>query len=100
MSVHQLAVAANTAEGPASRSDQILRLQALTRSLAAEQVMALEDALANVSALSREIVESKDIYPSGIVQLAERLLEEGPWNVKTISVIRARTLGAREETAA
>lgn len=101
MAVQKFAVAVPGAlEVPESRAAQIRRLQELTRKLASSHVLALENALAEVGKVAKEITEGGDVYPSGIRQLAERLAEDAPWNIQTLEAIRGRTLQTVERSDA
>ena len=62
------------------------------RGLAAEQVTALEGAMAEVGLLASQVVEGGDIYPPGLREIARRLAEDAPWACQTLGVIRKRTL--------
>jgi hypothetical protein len=54
-----------------------------------EQIRALEEALANVGALSAEIADGGDVYPPGARDLARRLAEDVPHKLHTLEAILA-----------
>jgi hypothetical protein len=83
-------------EALSSRADQIRRLQEMTSQLASDHVLALQAALAEVTLLASQIVESGDVFPVGIRQVAERLTEQAPWSAQTLEAIRGRTLRGAE----
>jgi len=75
-----------------TRGGRIRSLLAEARTLAADQVVELEHALAQVGLLSAQVLEGGDIYPPGLREIARRLAEDAPWATQTLAAIRQRTL--------
>lgn len=73
-----------------SVAQKVRRLQIEAASLAREQVLALENALAEVTRLSVEIAEGGEAYPVGAREIARRLAEDSEASAKTLEMIRSR----------
>lgn len=85
--VSNLTDAAAPAESVAQK---VRRLQSEAASLAREQVLTLEHALAEVSRLSAEIVDGGEAYPVGAREIARRLAEDAEAAAKNLEMILAR----------
>ena len=79
-----------TATTNESVAQKVRRLQVDAASLAREQVLALENALAEVTRLSAEIAEGGEAYPVGAREIARRLAEDSEASAKTLELILAR----------
>jgi hypothetical protein len=86
MSVSRLVVASERQ----SASEKLERLKAEARGLAHEHLETLNEALAEVAQLSREICEGGDLYPVGAQELARRLKEDAARHALALSGIIAR----------
>ena len=75
---------------PETTSERVKRLQLEARSLAVEQVEALEVLLMQASQLAREIAEGGDAYPVGARELAGRMAADLPNKVETLKAIVSR----------
>lgn len=75
---------------PETTSERVKRLQQEARSLAVEQVEALEVLLMQASQLAREIAEGGDAYPVGARELAGRMASDLPTKVETLKAIISR----------
>ncbi len=75
---------------PETTSERVKRLQQEARSLAVEQVEALEALLMQASQLAREIAEGGDAYPVGARELAGRMASDLPTKVETLKAIVSR----------
>jgi hypothetical protein len=73
-----------------SPSEAIRRLKTEVRSIANEQVMALEAALEQVSQLASDIAEGGDLYPVGAAGLAQRLAGDAERQALTLKSIIER----------
>lgn len=71
-------------------AERIARLQVEAHSLAADHVVALTRALAEVETLATEIADGGDAYPVGIREIASRLTENAKTASQTIQAIGAR----------
>jgi hypothetical protein len=60
------------------------RLMAEARAVAAEQVAALDAAVAQARELAAEIADGGDLYPAGLRDVCRRLSEDLTWKAKTI----------------
>jgi hypothetical protein len=80
----------DSAGQPESVAEKVRRLQLEAASLAREQVLTLENALAHVTRLATEIAEGGEAYPVGARELARRLAEDAEANAKTLEMIVAR----------
>ena len=87
--VSNLADAAAPAESVAQK---VRRLQGEAASLAREQVLTLEHALAEVTRLSMEIADGGEAYPVGAREMTRRLQEEAAAQSLTLSAINDRSL--------
>lgn len=76
--------------GPETTADRVKRLQAEARTLAVEQVEALEKALMEATQMAREIAEGGDAYPVGAREIAGRLADDLPAKVETLKAIVSR----------
>ncbi len=85
--VSNLADAATPAESVAQK---VRRLQVEAASLAREQVLTLEHALAEVTRLSSEIADGGEAYPVGAREIARRLAEDAEAAAKNLELILAR----------
>ena len=85
--VSNLADAAGPAETVAQK---VRRLQGEAASLAREQVLTLEHALAEVTRLSMEIADGGEAYPVGAREIARRLAEDSEATAKNLEMILAR----------
>jgi hypothetical protein len=81
---------ADTAAPVETVAQKVRRLQAEAASLAREQVLALEYALAEVTRLSAEIAEGGEAYPVGAREIARRLAEDSEASAKTLEMICSR----------
>ena len=79
-----------TATTNESVAQKVRRLQVEAASLAREQVLALENALAEVTRLSAEIAEGGEAYPVGAREIARRLAEDSEASAKPLELILAR----------
>lgn len=77
---------------PETTSGRVKRLQMEARSLAVEQVEALERVLMQASHMAREIAEGGDAYPVGARELAVRLSSDLPARAETLKAIVGRIL--------
>lgn len=75
---------------PESTSERVRRLQLEARSLALEQVEALEAVLIQAAAMAKEIAEGGDAYPVGAREIASRLMADLPQKAETIKTIVSR----------
>ena len=75
---------------PETTSERVKRLQLEARSLALEQVEALEAVLLQAAAMAREIAEGGDAYPVGARELAGRLAQDLPAKAETMRTIISR----------
>ncbi len=73
-----------------SVAQKVRRLQSEAASLAREQVLVLEHALAEVTRLSTEIAEGGEAYPVGARELARRLAEDAEASARTLELILSR----------
>lgn len=78
-------------KAPETTADRVKRLQVEARSLALEQVEALEKALLQAAEMAREISEGGDAYPVGAREIASRLVSDLPTKAETIRLIVHRT---------
>ena len=78
-------------KAPETTADRVKRLQMEARSLAFEQVEALEKVLMDATAMAREIAEGGDAYPVGARELAGRLAQDLPAKAETLKAIVLRT---------
>ena len=78
-------------KAPETTSDRVRRLQLEARSLALEQVEALEVVLLKASEMAREIAEGGDAYPVGAREIASRLHVDLPSKAETIRAIVHKT---------
>lgn len=85
--VSSLTDAAAPAESVAQK---VRRLQVEAASLAREQVLTLEHALAEVTRLSSEIADGGEAYPVGAREIARRLAEDAEAAAKNLELILAR----------
>lgn len=76
--------------GPQSTADRVRRLQAEARSLAIEQVEALERVLNEAAVMADEIARGGDAYPIGAREIASRLAEDLPSRAGSIKAIVSR----------
>ena len=81
---------ADTAAPVETVAQKVRRLQLEAASLAREQVMTLEQALAEVTRLSKEIAEGGEAYPVGARELARRLAEDAEASIHTLDAILSR----------
>jgi predicted N-formylglutamate amidohydrolase len=81
---------ADTAAPVESVAQKVRRLQIEAASLAREQVLTLEHALAEVTRLSMEIADGGEAYPVGARELARRLAEDADASAKTLEMILSR----------
>ena len=81
---------ADTAAPVETVAQKVRRLQLEAASLAREQVMTLEQALAEVTRLSKEIAEGGEAYPVGARELARRLAEDSEASIHTLDAILSR----------
>ena len=79
-----------TATTNESVAQKVRRLQVEAASLAREQVLALENALAEVTRLSAEIAEGGEANPVGAREIPRRLAEDSEASAKTLELILAR----------
>jgi len=77
---------------PATTADRVKRLQLEARSLAVEQVEALEKLLLQAAVMAQEIAEGGDAYPVGARELAGRLASDLPARAQTLKAVVSRTL--------
>jgi len=77
---------------PETTSGRVKRLQMEARSLAVEQVEALERVLMQASHMARDIAEGGDAYPVGARELAGRLSSDLPARAETLKAIVGRIL--------
>jgi hypothetical protein len=75
-------------ETPALRAR---RLMAEARAAAQEQIISLEEALAQVVELAEQIAEGGDLYPVGVRDLCRKLAGESVWTNQTLQAILHRT---------
>lgn len=75
---------------PETTADRVRRLQQEARSLALEQVEALEAVLHQAAAMAKEIAEGGDAYPVGAREIASRLVADLPLKADTIKTIVSR----------
>ena len=73
-----------------SVAQKVRRLQVEAASLAREQVLTLEHALAEVTRLSVEIADGGEAYPVGAREIARRLAEDAEAAAKNLELILAR----------
>jgi len=85
--VSNLADATGSVESVAQK---VRRLQIEAASLAREQVLTLEHALAEVTRLSVEIADGGAAYPVGAREIARRLAEDAEAAAKNLELILAR----------
>ncbi len=71
-------------------AQKVRRLQVEAASLAREQVLTLEHALAEVTRLSLEIADGGEAYPVGAREIARRLAEDSEASAKNLEMILAR----------
>lgn len=71
-------------------AERIKRLQIEAKSLAREQVGALEQKLEEAALLAQEIAEGGDAYPIGARELARRIADETPRTIMTLEAILKR----------
>ena len=71
-------------------AQKVRRLQVEAASLAREQVLTLEHALAEVTRLATEIAEGGEAYPVGARELSRRLAEDADASAKTLEMIISR----------
>jgi hypothetical protein len=71
-------------------AQKVRRLQVEAASLAREQVLTLEHALAEVNRLSLEIADGGEAYPVGAREIARRLAEDAEASAKHLELILAR----------
>lgn len=76
--------------GPQTTADRVKRLQAEARTLAIEQVEALEKILCEAAAMADDIARGGDAYPVGAREIASRLAEDLPGKAETIKAIVSR----------
>ena len=82
--------------GPREPPARLAQLRLAEAYLAAdEQVGLLENALAVVNILARDVAEGGPIYPVGVRDLARKLVGDAAWCSQTISAIMVGT-GARK----
>jgi hypothetical protein len=81
---------ADTAGPVETVAQKVRRLQVEAASLAREQVLTLEHALAEVTRLSMEIAEGGEAYPVGAREIARRLAEDSEASAKNLEMILAR----------
>lgn len=82
-----LTVVTNNTE---SAGNQIKRLQAEARTLAAKQIIQFTRTITDLEQMAAEIAEGGDAYPAGIRDIARRLAEELDAKGQTISAIAVR----------
>jgi len=75
---------------PETTAERVQRLQLEARSLALEQVEALEKVLLQAAAMARDIAEGGDAYPVGAREIASRLVADLPGRAETMRTIVAR----------
>jgi len=75
---------------PETTADRVKRLQLEARSLALEQVEALETVLLQAAAMAKEIAEGGDAYPVGAREIASRLVSDLPSKAETMRTIISR----------
>jgi hypothetical protein len=71
-------------------AEKIKRLQAEARSLAREQVNALEAKLEEAAALANDIAVGGDAYPVGARELARKFAEDTPRTIQSLEAILHR----------
>jgi len=75
---------------PETTSERVKRLQLEARSLALEQVEALEAVLLEAADMAKEIAEGGDAYPVGAREIASRLASDLPGKAETMRTIISR----------
>lgn len=80
--------------GPALASEtvaqRVQRLQAEAKALAREHIKALAKGMIDLEQLAAEIADGGDAYPSGVRDVARRLVEDLESRVQTLEAISAR----------
>ena len=71
-------------------AERIDRLQAEAKTLAREQVTALEAKLDEAAAIADEIARGGEAYPVGVREIARKLAEDTPRTARTLEIILAR----------
>jgi hypothetical protein len=91
-----LSVVQAAAEPPPAKTEtvgeQIRRLQAEARQLAKDHVRAMSAAMLETGLMAAEIAQGGEVYPPGIRELAERLVNETEARVQTLEALISRTL--------
>lgn len=80
---------ATDADAP-TLAGHVKQLQSQVRALAGEHVAALQEALATVASLSREIAAGGDAYHVGVREIAVRLSDDAEAKRLTIKSIQSR----------